>query len=161
MQSAELLTHYYLVAVCDFPTIRDAAAVVPDLTRAGVQIGAVELLDEVMMKAIRLSNPELGYEEKPTLFFKFVANSKAQIEHDIKVVAELAKKHQGGQFKYAKTEAEKEALWEGRKVREREIPYYFTLTKSLAIDLFMVVDTAQEEWVGVDNRCGCASFKIT
>ncbi|CDS12666.1 hypothetical protein LRAMOSA04852 [Lichtheimia ramosa] len=102
------------VAVCDFPTIRDAAAVVPDLTRAGVQIGAVELLDDVMMKAVQMSDPSLGYEEKPTLFFKFVG-SKAQIDHEIKVVSELVKKHSGGKFKYATTQAEKDKLWEGRK----------------------------------------------
>lgn len=103
------------MAVCDFPTIRDAAAVVPDLTRAGVQIGAVELLDDVMMKAVQMSDPSLGYEEKPTLFFKFVG-SKAQIDHEIKVVSELVKKHSGGKFKYATTQAEKDKLWEGRKV---------------------------------------------
>ncbi|KAI9265161.1 hypothetical protein BDA99DRAFT_437154 [Phascolomyces articulosus] len=102
------------VAVCDFPTVRDAAAVVPDLTRAGVQIGAVELLDDQMMKAVRMASPQLGYEEKPTLFFKFVG-SKAQTDHEIKVVSELTKKHHGGKFKYATTQQEKDELWEGRK----------------------------------------------
>ncbi|CAO0791256.1 unnamed protein product [Mucor circinelloides] len=104
------------VAVCDFPTIRDAAAVVPDLVRAGVQIGAVELLDAQMMKAINLANPELGHSEKPTLFFKFSGGSKVIVDHEIKVVSEIAKKHQGGTFKYAKNEAEKADLWEGRKI---------------------------------------------
>ncbi|KAI9025864.1 FAD-linked oxidase-like protein, partial [Phycomyces nitens] len=103
------------VAVCDFPTIRDAAAVVPDLVQAGVQIGAVELLDDVMMKAVCLADPSLGHAEKPTLFFKF-SGSKPQIEHEIKVVSEIVKKHKGGTFKYAKTEKEKEDLWEGRKI---------------------------------------------
>ncbi|GAN00743.1 D-lactate (cytochrome) dehydrogenase [Mucor ambiguus] len=104
------------VAVCDFPTIRDAAAVVPDLVRAGVQIGAVELLDAQMMKAINLANPELGHSEKPTLFFKFSGGSKVIVDHEIKVVSEIAKKHQGGTFKYAKNDAEKADLWEGRKI---------------------------------------------
>lgn len=104
------------VAVCDFPSIRDAAAVVPDLVRAGVQIGAVELLDSLMMKAINLANPDLGHSEKPTLFFKFTGNSKVQVDHDIKVVSEIAKKHQGGVFRYAKDDKEKHELWEGRKI---------------------------------------------
>lgn len=104
------------VAVCDFPTIRDAAAVVPELVRAGVQIGAVELLDAKMMKAINLANPELGHQEKPTLFFKFSGGSKKIVEHEIQVVSEIAKKHQGGKFKYAKNQQEKELLWEGRKI---------------------------------------------
>lgn len=105
------------VAVCDFPTIRDAAAVVPDLVRAGVQIGAVELLDSEMMKAINLASPDLGHSEKPTLFFKFSGGSDVIVQHEIQVVSEIVKKHQGGTFKYAKNEAEKEKLWEGRKVR--------------------------------------------
>jgi D-lactate dehydrogenase (cytochrome) len=104
------------VAVCDFPTIRDAAAVVPDLVRAGVQIGAVELLDAEMMKAINLANPDLGHAAKPTLFFKFSGASKITVEHEIQVVSEIAKKHHGGQFKYAKNQAQKEELWEGRKI---------------------------------------------
>ncbi|KAI7872808.1 hypothetical protein BDF14DRAFT_1872955 [Spinellus fusiger] len=103
------------VAVCDFPTILQAAAVVPDLIQAGVQIGAVELLDELMMKAVRLANPSLGHTENPTLFFKF-SGSKPKIEHEINVVSEIVKKHNGGSFRYAKTEKEKEELWEGRKI---------------------------------------------
>ncbi|KAG2193186.1 hypothetical protein INT47_002878 [Mucor saturninus] len=104
------------VAVCDFPTIRDAAAVVPDLVRAGVQIGAVELLDSEMMKAINLANPDLGHSEKPTLFFKFSGGSDISVQHEIKIVSEITKKHQGGVFKYAKNEQEKMTLWEGRKI---------------------------------------------
>ncbi|CAO3595739.1 unnamed protein product [Absidia cylindrospora] len=103
------------VAVCDFPTIRDAAAVVPELIRAGVQINAVELLDDEMMRAIHLSSPQLGHAVKPTLFFKF-AGSQAQIDHEIKVVSDIAKQHQGGSFKYAKDEKEQKDLWEARKI---------------------------------------------
>jgi D-lactate dehydrogenase (cytochrome) len=104
------------VAVCDFPSIEDAAAVVPDIVRAGVQIGAVELLDSKMMKAINLANPDLGHSEKPTLFFKFSGGSEVIVQHEIKVVSDIVKKHQGGTFKYAKNDYEKEQLWEGRKV---------------------------------------------
>ncbi|GAA5799299.1 hypothetical protein HPULCUR_004710 [Helicostylum pulchrum] len=104
------------VAVCDFESIRDAAAVVPDLVRAGVQIGAVELLDAQMMKAINLANPDLGHSEKPTLFFKFSGASQQLVQHDIDVVSEIAQKHKGGVFKYAKNEQEKVTLWEGRKI---------------------------------------------
>ncbi|SAM09327.1 hypothetical protein [Absidia glauca] len=103
------------VAVCDFPTIRDAAAVVPEIIRAGVQINAVELLDDEMMRAINLASPQLGHAVKPTLFFKF-AGSQAQIDHEIKVVSEITKQHLGGSFKYAKDEKEQQDLWEARKI---------------------------------------------
>lgn len=111
------------MAVCDFPTIRDAAAVVPDIIMAGVQIGAVELLDDLMMKAINMANPRLGYVEKTTLFFKFSGADKAQIKRDISIVSDIVNKHKGGKFKYAKTEAEKDELWEGRKVRNGKGSY--------------------------------------
>lgn len=55
----------------------------PEIIRAGVQINAVELLDDEMMRAINLSSPQLGHAVKPTLFFKF-AGSQAQIDHEIK-----------------------------------------------------------------------------
>ncbi|ORX50175.1 hypothetical protein DM01DRAFT_1337847 [Hesseltinella vesiculosa] len=103
------------VAVCDFPTIRDAAAVVPDLVHAGVQVNAVELLDDEMMRAVNMANPKLGHATKPTLFFKF-AGSPVQIEHEIKVVSEIARRHQGGHFKYARNEQEQHDLWEARKI---------------------------------------------
>ncbi|KAG2185803.1 hypothetical protein INT43_002240 [Umbelopsis isabellina] len=109
-------SNQYPVAVCDFPSIRDAAAVVPDIMKAGIQVGAVELLDEVMMKAINMANPRLGYEEEVTLFFKFSGPNKTQVQNDIKLVSEIVNKHKGGKFKYAKTDVEKEELWEGRKV---------------------------------------------
>lgn len=113
-----VLPQHETVAVCDFPTIRDAAAVVPDLVRAGVQIGAVELLDCQMMMAINLANPDLGHAEKPTLFFKFSGGSKLIVDHEIEIVSEITKKHHGGTFKYAKNQAEKDTLWEGRKVKK-------------------------------------------
>ena len=56
--------------------------------------------------------------QRTTLFFKFSGPNKVQVENDIKVVSEIVNKHKGGKFKYAKTEVEKEELWEGRKVRK-------------------------------------------
>ncbi|KAI8081570.1 uncharacterized protein BX664DRAFT_366861 [Halteromyces radiatus] len=103
------------VAVCNFPTIRDAADVVPELVRAGVQINAVELLDDEMMRAVMMSSPQLGHAIKPTLFFKF-SGSQAQIDHEIKVVSEITRQHKGGPFKYAKDESERKELWEARKI---------------------------------------------
>lgn len=155
-------TFFQLVAVCDFPTIRDAAAVVPDLTRAGVQIGAVELLDEVMMKAVRMANPNLGYEEKPTLFFKFVG-SKPQIEHEIKIVSELAKKHNGGKFKYAKNETEKVLLWEGRKVNNELhiVQLCMRLLKDCIPDLSVVVHSFKGKCGHMDNGCRRAFIQTT
>ncbi|RUS34686.1 hypothetical protein BC938DRAFT_479178 [Jimgerdemannia flammicorona] len=109
------------VAVCDFPTIRDAVDVSAAVVRAGVQVRALELLDDAMMKAINLANPKLGYVEKPTLFFKF-SGSKAQIEDEIKTVGAIVKQHKGGKFKFARSEKDQQDLWEGRKVDFCQLP---------------------------------------
>ncbi|KAI8355716.1 hypothetical protein BD560DRAFT_335757 [Blakeslea trispora] len=104
------------VAVCQFPTVRDAAAVVPDLVQTGIQISAIELLDAAMMKAINLANSELGHSAAPTLFLKFSGASQVTVDHDVNIVSEIAKKHQGSHFRYAKSDTEKHLLWEGRKI---------------------------------------------
>lgn len=139
------------VAVCDFPTIRDAAAVVPDLVRAGVQIGAVELLDSEMMKAINLANPDLGHSEKPTLFFKFSGGSENIVQHEIKVVSEIAKKHQGGVFKYAKNEQEKATLWEGRKVFCFFKKFVSVSLMHWILDCALVIHTLEAKCFCLDN----------
>lgn len=104
------------VAVCGFKSIHDAAKTVADLFKAGTQLGAVEILDEIMMKAVNLGGAsDQKYDEVPTLFFKF-SGSKNQVKEDIALTQKLAKANTGKQFFFAKTQADKDRLWEGRKV---------------------------------------------
>ncbi|TPX31994.1 hypothetical protein SmJEL517_g04800 [Synchytrium microbalum] len=103
------------IAVCDFPDIRSAANVVADVVRSGLQIGAIEILDDVMMKCINHANPRISQPERPTLYFKFSGQSKVQVDNDVKFVNDIAKKYSGGKFRFAKNEKEKADLWEGRK----------------------------------------------
>lgn len=75
------------VAVSSFPTIQAAADTVAEVVQNGVLVQCIEILDDVMMKAINLA--EAGnknarqWQENPSLFFKF-AGSPEQIRLDMK-----------------------------------------------------------------------------
>ncbi|KAF3903323.1 hypothetical protein AA313_de0203168 [Arthrobotrys entomopaga] len=60
------------VAVVTFPSIREAAAAASKVIRSGVQVAAVEIMDEVQMMVINKSGstPQKVWKEVPTLFFK-------------------------------------------------------------------------------------------
>jgi hypothetical protein len=57
--------------MCNFKNIRDAADVAIATMHSGIQVSRVELLDEVMMKAINLANDKT-FPEEITLMFEFI-----------------------------------------------------------------------------------------
>ena len=59
------------VAVVDFPTIRDAANAASRIMRAGVAIGAMEIMDDVQMRVVNQGgSTNRTWKEAPTMFFK-------------------------------------------------------------------------------------------
>ena len=59
------------VAVVTFPSVRAAASAASQVIRAGVPVGAVELMDEVAMQVVnRSGTTSRKWKEVPTLFFK-------------------------------------------------------------------------------------------
>ena len=54
------------VAVASFPTIQDAADAVRDIIQQGVTVSCVELMDDVMLKAINKKGGGITWEEKPS-----------------------------------------------------------------------------------------------
>lgn len=103
------------VAVVTFPTIRDAAAAASKVMRAGVPIGAMEIMDEVQMNVVnRAGATGKTWKEVPTLFLKF-SGTKAGVLENIETVRSIAKKHQGGEFDFAKDAREAKLLWSARK----------------------------------------------
>ncbi|EPE24293.1 FAD-linked oxidase, C-terminal [Glarea lozoyensis ATCC 20868] len=104
------------VAVVTFPSIRDAASAAAGVMRAGVQVAAMEIMDEVQMKVVNLSGSTAPrkWKELPTLFFKF-SGTKASVKDNIQMVGAIAKKHKGGDFEFAKDAQEQKMLWSARK----------------------------------------------
>jgi D-lactate dehydrogenase (cytochrome) len=84
--------------------------------RAGVQVAAMEIMDEVQMKVVNLSGSTAprNWKELPTLFFKF-SGTKASVKENIAMVSAIAKAHRGGDFEFAKDAKEQKLLWSARK----------------------------------------------
>ena len=103
------------VAVCAFPSIRDAANCVFKVVGAGVPIAAIEILDDVQMACINdAGTTSKRWKEAPTLFFKF-SGTPASVKEQIAQVQTLAKKSGSQSFEFAKNEQERTELWSARK----------------------------------------------
>ncbi|KAI8933832.1 hypothetical protein NX059_009534 [Plenodomus lindquistii] len=103
------------VAVCAFPTIRSAADCVFKVVGAGVPIAAIEILDDVQMMCINdAGQTSKTWKNAPTLFFKFAGTPNA-VKEQINQVQAMAKKAGSVSFEFAKSEQEKEDLWQARK----------------------------------------------
>ena len=113
------------VAVVTFPTIRQAAIAASKVMRAGVPVGAMEIMDEVQMNVVnRAGATGKVWKEMPTLFFKF-SGTKTGVRDNIKVVEAITKRHEGGGFEFAKDVQEAKTLWSARK-EARELSPAFT-----------------------------------
>ncbi|QEU61382.1 Dld1 [Kluyveromyces lactis] len=106
------------VAVVPFPTVADAASCSSHLIQAGIQLNAMELLDDNMMKIINQSGATSkdNWVESPTLFFKIGGRSEQIIQEVIKEVEKIASQHNNTKFEFATDEDSKLELWEARKV---------------------------------------------
>ncbi|KAI1629022.1 D-lactate dehydrogenase [Exophiala viscosa] len=103
------------VAVATFPTIRDAAAAAMQVIRSGVPVAAMEIMDDVQMSVInKAGGTNRTWKEVPTLFFKF-AGTTAGVQENIKTTTQIAKRNNGGDIVYAKTDQEAHDLWKARK----------------------------------------------
>jgi D-lactate dehydrogenase (cytochrome) len=103
------------VGVVTFNSIAEAAEVVQKVVQSGVSVGAVELLDEEMMRAInKAGSTGKTWKEDPSLFFKF-SGTKPAVQDQIKQVKEISKTNGCLSFDFAKNEDEIELLWSARK----------------------------------------------
>ncbi|QPC59950.1 hypothetical protein HYE67_002181 [Fusarium culmorum] len=104
------------VAVCTFPSLRDAASAVRDVLSAGIQVAAVEILDDVQMKSINESAlTSIKWKEEPTLFFKFTGSDDFIVEHVAKKVGVITKQNRSTAYTFASDETERNELWSARK----------------------------------------------
>ncbi|VEU23053.1 DEKNAAC104260 [Brettanomyces naardenensis] len=112
-----VIPKYENVAVVSFPTIADAGNAVATFVQEGVQLDAMELLDDTMMHYVNVINQtSLKYEEAPTLMLKFGGLSEDTVKSQIKAVQKICKEHKNTGFKFARSEKEKAELWNARKV---------------------------------------------
>jgi D-lactate dehydrogenase (cytochrome) len=103
------------VAVVSFPTVRMAANCVSKIVKTGIQVSAVELLDDTTMKLINESGSlERDWQETPALFMKF-SGTPSGVAEEIETVQKLAESSGSTDFVFAKDEEEAQDLWTCRK----------------------------------------------
>lgn len=108
------------VAVVAFPSIAAAAATASALIRSGIQLGALEIMDDVQMRVLNRHGSEMvrrrHWDEKPTLFLKFSGTTDA-ISSDVKRVGEIVRDVAGDDvpLHFAKTKQDEHDLWSARK----------------------------------------------
>ncbi|WVZ08932.1 hypothetical protein V8G54_022278 [Vigna mungo] len=101
------------VAMCNFPSVKDAADVAIATMRSGVQVSRVELLDEVQVKAINIANGK-NLPESPTLMFEFIG-TEAYAREQTQIVRKIVSEHNGSDFVFAEEPEAKKELWKVRK----------------------------------------------
>ena len=108
------------VAVASFGSVREATDVVEKIVASGIQVAAVELLDDVQMKCINEAGMTTrDWKEAPTLFLKFGGTLSA-VKEQINMVREIIKVRTAAStykstFEFAKNDEEAKELWEARK----------------------------------------------
>jgi D-lactate dehydrogenase (cytochrome) len=99
-------------AVCAFPALKAAVDTAIGIIQSGVPVARIELLDEVMMRAVNAYS-KLTYREAPTLFFEFHGTSAAvaeQAEAAQAIAADLG----GLGFEWTATPEKRSQLWHAR-----------------------------------------------
>ncbi|KAI9890600.1 MAG: D-lactate ferricytochrome c oxidoreductase [Vezdaea aestivalis] len=103
------------VAVASFPSIRHAAECVAAVVGEGIQVAAVEVLDDMQMKCINDAGMTTKHwTEAPTLFFKFAGTQNA-VKEQVALVQSLARGKGSKTFEFAKNKEEASELWSARK----------------------------------------------
>ncbi|KAH0006347.1 hypothetical protein KCU78_g12361, partial [Aureobasidium melanogenum] len=103
------------VAVVTFPTIRDAASAASRIIKAGVPIGAMEIMDDVQMSVVNKSkSTKKVWREVPTMFFKF-SGTKAGVRENIDLVKKFSKQSKSIDFEFTADPEEQKNLWSARK----------------------------------------------
>jgi len=80
-----------------------------------MQLTMVELLDELMIKALNLKFG-FKYALRPTLYLEFAGASAVILKEQERIVRAVTDKHQGGDFLFAQTEKQREELFKARKL---------------------------------------------
>nr|XP_023878640.1 D-lactate dehydrogenase [cytochrome], mitochondrial-like isoform X2 [Quercus suber]POE78095.1 d-lactate dehydrogenase [cytochrome], mitochondrial [Quercus suber] len=107
------IPQHSVVAMCNFPSIKDAADVAIATMMSGIQVSRVELLDEVQVKAINIANGK-NLPEIPTLMFEFIG-TEAYAREQTQIVQKIAAEHNGSDFVFAEDPEAKKELWKLRK----------------------------------------------
>jgi D-lactate dehydrogenase (cytochrome) len=101
-----------MAAVCPFPSVAEAVETVVATIQAGVPVARIELLDAAQMAAVNRYS-KLDYAEAPTLFFEFHGTEQG-VKEQVELVEAFAGENGGSGFRWARTQEERNRLWQAR-----------------------------------------------
>lgn len=146
------------VAVCTFPSIKDAARTVQKIISKGIPIAAVEILDDVQMSCINKAGlTTRKWAEQPSLFFKFTGNTDSMVQDAAKLVGEISKEQGSTSYLYAVDQEEREELWSARKsalwsvLALRKKPSDRVWTTDVAVPLSRLADIIEEAKLDIER----------
>ena len=91
-----------------------AGQVVSDIIQAGVLPVAIEFMDKACIRATD-DFVGAGYPDVEALLIVEVEGSEAEIDHQLGLIEEIARRHDPREVRRSRTEAESAAIWKGRK----------------------------------------------
>lgn len=101
-----------LAAACPFASVTAACEATLDAKASGLQLGRVELLDALMMRAVN-AHAKRTYCETPHLFVE-IGGGPAETEAAIAAFREIARANGAPSFEWAASEEERRELWRAR-----------------------------------------------
>ncbi|KAL4745444.1 hypothetical protein BDW72DRAFT_198636 [Aspergillus terricola var. indicus] len=107
------------VAVVSFPTVTNAALAASKIIRSGIQLAAMELMDDVQMRVVTQHGSAevraMDWDETPALFLKFAGPSRDSINSEITRVKDLIQPYNPSKYAFARNKEEGEKFWAARK----------------------------------------------
>ncbi len=98
-----------------FESVDDATNTISDIIGAGIIPGALELLDQLILKAVEEAF-KFGFPlDAGAVLIMEVDGLEAGLDADAERIAQIAKKNNAREVRHAKTEAERLLLWKSRK----------------------------------------------
>ncbi|KAI1624727.1 hypothetical protein EDD37DRAFT_589747 [Exophiala viscosa] len=146
------------VAVCTFPTVRAAASAVQAVVSRGIQVAAVEILDEVQMRSInQAALTKRRWDEVPSLFFKFAGSTEVVVKDTADLVGKISRQHGSTSYDFAADADEREELWSARKnalwsmIMLRQSPTDKVWTTDVAVPLSRLPDIIEQTKADIER----------
>ncbi|KAK6453698.1 mitochondrial enzyme D-lactate ferricytochrome c oxidoreductase [Scheffersomyces xylosifermentans] len=149
------------VIVVPFNTIEDAANSVNEILLKGMELNAIELLDDKMMQVINISGETTKkWQVSPTLFLKVGGSNQQVVNSLIQQIKGIVGNNKNLDFQFASNDDEKTELWSARKValwstinRGKEINDEMLLwTTDAAVPISNLPQFLKETKADIDNH---------
>ncbi len=121
-----------------FEEVGSAVEAAAGLGRSGLGLSRVELVDEVMIRAVN-SYQSSDYDERPTLWMEFHGSSEIAVAEDLEAAERMLEEAGALEVTVARTEEEQKELWDARNqawyAAEEWYPEDHTVSSDICVPL--------------------------